>query len=104
MSNNALKKVVDEIQAQYFPEGSIELLNIDEVGKDGMSAFLLQYPEGIVKMTLENEASIIVLSQVTSSLYLRLSLVSGTYNRGILNNVTKRIFKEIRNNAIKPAE
>lgn len=104
MSGEALKNIVNEIQTQYFPEGSIELLDHDELSKEPLSSFLLQYPEGITKMTIEDDRRIMVWSQVTFSLYVRVSMAPGTYNRGILNNVTKRILSEIRNNAIKPAE
>ncbi len=101
MPQAMFKELVDQVRAQYFPDGSIELLGLEEMSREEMGGFFLQHSNGMRMMTVETETKVAILGKAAEKLFVKVSVPTNTYNIGILNNVARKVFNEIKNNAIK---
>lgn len=84
---------------QYLPDGSLELLEGDEIGSHLLLSGLPHLSASSLLHLSKNDVHHLFY-RITPELFLHLEAPKENYNIGILRSISKHISEEIRNKAI----
>ncbi len=87
--------VIGDVRAQYLPDGSVELLTLDQVSKEDFGS-LFDLASRVTRIVFERPSERLVISMLTTEMYLKVTAPSSSYNIGILSNITSRILDKLR--------
>ena len=87
--------VIGDVRAQYLPDGSIELLTLDQVNEEDLGS-LFDFAPNMARVVLEKTSERQVISKLTNEVYLKITAPASAYNIGMMSNLTGRILDKLR--------
>jgi hypothetical protein len=96
MTVSRFQKLVNDLKAQFLPDGRIELF---EGGQIEMERFI--YCASSTRQTIvETGDSILITKKIGPKLFVEISANKVSYNIGILKRVSAQISEELRKNTL----
>ena len=95
-----LDPILNQLRAQYLPEGGTVLLLKSEELKEHSCGGTFDMMEHVSQIIVQKEHEVYVLVKMTPQIFLKVKIV-GEVNIGILRNAGKKIVSELRKHKIQ---